>query len=95
MRRFVRFVFALPLAERAQLDSERKDAQEILEAGKTVKFVLCGNATHLAPWHAKLGFMREYPVITMNSLTGDGGMVPSIDVVVEKVRTSLCGGSRN
>ncbi|KIY73494.1 hypothetical protein CYLTODRAFT_416868 [Cylindrobasidium torrendii FP15055 ss-10] len=69
----------------AKLDSERKDGQEILKAEKSAKLVLCGNATHLAPWHAKLGFMKEYPIITMNSLTGDGGVVPSMDVVVQKV----------
>ncbi|KAG7452267.1 uncharacterized protein BT62DRAFT_990538 [Guyanagaster necrorhizus] len=69
----------------AKLDSERKDPQEILEAYNSIKLILAGNSTHLAPWHAKLGFQRELPVATMHSLTRDGGIVAAMDLLIVKV----------
>ncbi|KAK0208723.1 hypothetical protein DFS33DRAFT_1380217 [Desarmillaria ectypa] len=69
----------------ARLDSERKDPQEILEAYNSIKLILTGNSTHLAPWHAKLGFQRELPVATMHSLTRDGGIITVMDLLVVKV----------
>ncbi|KAK0481755.1 hypothetical protein IW261DRAFT_1472286 [Armillaria novae-zelandiae] len=69
----------------ARLDSERKDPQEILEAYNSIKLILTGNSTHLAPWHAKLGFQRELPVATMHSLTRDGGIIAAMDLRVVKV----------
>lgn len=48
-----------------------------------------GNGSHLAPWHAKLGFMKECPIANMRSLTHDGGIVPLMDIVVLEVRPEL------
>ncbi|KAF5368607.1 hypothetical protein D9758_002203 [Tetrapyrgos nigripes] len=69
----------------ARLQSERKDPMEILEAYNSVKLVICGNSSHLAPWDAKLGFQRAFNIATMHSLTPDGGLVPAMDLVVTKV----------
>ncbi|KAK0198815.1 hypothetical protein F5146DRAFT_1021090 [Armillaria mellea] len=69
----------------ARLDSERKDPQEILEAYNSIKLILTGNSTHLAPWHAKLGFQKELPVATMHSLTRDGGIIAAMNLLVVKV----------
>ncbi|KAJ7654824.1 hypothetical protein B0H17DRAFT_1099452 [Mycena rosella] len=68
----------------ARLDSERKDASEVLEAYNSTKLVLSGNSSHLVPWHAKLGFQIAPWVATMNSLTADGGLIATMDVVVLK-----------
>ncbi|KAF4573238.1 hypothetical protein EYR36_007749 [Pleurotus pulmonarius] len=69
----------------ARLSSERKDPMEVLEAYNSVQLVLSGNSSHLAPWHAKLGFQREPFVSTLNSLTHDGGVISVIDIVVIKM----------
>lgn len=45
-----------------------------------------GNSSHLAPWHAKLGFQPHPPVATLNSLTPDGGLVQLLDLTVIKVK---------
>ncbi|KAJ7161264.1 hypothetical protein C8R43DRAFT_992095 [Mycena crocata] len=68
----------------ARLDSERKDASEVLEAYNSTKLVLSGNSSHLVPWHAKLGFQISSWVSTMHSLTADGGLVSAMDLVVLK-----------
>ncbi|KAJ7293018.1 hypothetical protein C8J57DRAFT_1111207 [Mycena rebaudengoi] len=68
----------------ARLSSERKDASDVLEAYNSTKLVLSGNSSHLVPWHEKLGFKISPWVATMNSLTGDGGIVTAMDVVVLK-----------
>ncbi|KAG7099659.1 hypothetical protein E1B28_001485 [Marasmius oreades] len=69
----------------ARFDSERKDGVEVLEAYTSCKFILNGNASHLAPWHAKLGFQTGPYIATLRSLTADGGMVPVMDLIVTKV----------
>ncbi|KAK7058475.1 hypothetical protein VNI00_002109 [Paramarasmius palmivorus] len=69
----------------ARLDSERKDPLEVLEAYNSVKLIINGNASHLAPWHAKLGFQQGPFIATLRSLSPDGGLVPVIDVVVTNV----------
>ncbi|THV07479.1 hypothetical protein K435DRAFT_643336 [Dendrothele bispora CBS 962.96] len=69
----------------ARLSCERKDGMEILEAYTSVKLGLSGNSTRLAPWHAKLGFQSSFGMVTMRSLTPDGGLVPVMDLVVQKV----------
>ncbi|KAL0068623.1 hypothetical protein AAF712_004339 [Marasmius tenuissimus] len=69
----------------ARLDSERKDGVEVLEAYTSCKLILNGNSSHLAPWHAKLGFQSGPFIATLRSLTPDGGMVPVMDLVVTKV----------
>ena len=50
---------------------------------------ICGNSSHLAPWHAKLGFVRQPWIATLDTLTADGGLVTLVDVVVEKASTTL------
>ncbi|KAI0785380.1 hypothetical protein BC629DRAFT_1700031 [Irpex lacteus] len=69
----------------ARLSAGRKDAAEILEAGDSLSLRVCGNSSHLAPWHAKLGFHRDPFVATLGSLTADGGVASVLDVVIEKV----------
>ncbi|KAF9270659.1 hypothetical protein L218DRAFT_969147 [Marasmius fiardii PR-910] len=69
----------------ARLDSERKDGVEVLEAYNSCKLILNGNGSHLAPWHAKLGFQKGPFIATLRSLTPDGGMVPVMDLIVTKV----------
>jgi breast cancer 2 susceptibility protein len=68
-----------------QLVSERKDGLEVLEAYGSCHLLFAGNSSHLAPWHAKLGFQCEPFVAGLTSLTGDGGVVSVADVVIEKV----------
>ncbi|EEB96420.1 hypothetical protein MPER_04450, partial [Moniliophthora perniciosa FA553] len=69
----------------ARLDSERKDPVEVLEAYKSVKLIINGNASHLAPWHTKLGFQKGPFIATLRSLTQDGGPIPVMDVIITKV----------
>ncbi|KAI9453574.1 hypothetical protein BJY52DRAFT_1288754 [Lactarius psammicola] len=58
---------------------------EVLEAYDKVELTITGNGTHLAPWHAKLGF-QPYPAIaTLNSVNPDGGMIPCLELSVIKV----------
>ena len=64
---------------------------EILEAYDTVRLVLSGNSTHLAPWHAKLGFQKERYISSLRSLSANGGLVSCIDVEVIKVKRSSYG----
>ena len=62
---------------------------EILDAYDCCELELSGNATHLAPWHAKLGFRPDPFIATLHSLTVDGGLVPFMHLVVEKVSLLL------
>lgn len=68
-----------------QLSAERKEGSEILEAYNSNVLLLTGNSTHMAPWHAKLGFQRGPFVATLNSLTADGGNVAIMMLTVIKV----------
>jgi hypothetical protein len=68
------------------LNNGGRDPKEILEAYDTNSLSLYGNATHLAPWYSRLGFQTEPFYATLRSLTPDGGIVPLIAFVVEKVR---------
>lgn len=68
-----------------QLVSDRKEPSEILEAYDSIKLSLSGNSTHLAPWHAKLGFRRCASVCTLSSLTSDGGNIAMMKLHIEKV----------
>lgn len=76
--------------------SDRKEPSEILEAYNTIKLRISGNATHLMPWHAKLGFRRCASVCTLSSLTSDGGNVAVMRLRIEKdcspfsTATGLC-----
>ncbi|EMD32562.1 hypothetical protein CERSUDRAFT_99292 [Gelatoporia subvermispora B] len=65
--------------------ADRKDPCEILEAYSSVALQLHGNSTKLAPWHAKLGFVRQPAVSTLDSLTPDGGLISLVDLVVVKL----------
>ncbi|KAG2022867.1 hypothetical protein CC2G_000587 [Coprinopsis cinerea AmutBmut pab1-1] len=69
----------------ARLLSEKKDPMEILEAYDSVKLALSGNSTHLAPWHAKLGFQRDRYISTLRALSPDGGFISCVDVEILKV----------
>ncbi|KAF8560092.1 hypothetical protein OG21DRAFT_24217 [Imleria badia] len=68
----------------AKLSAERKEGSEILEAYNSNVLMLTGNSTHMAPWHAKLGFHRGPFVATLNSLTADGGNVAVMVLTVMK-----------
>ncbi|KAG6865765.1 hypothetical protein C0991_011962 [Blastosporella zonata] len=68
----------------AYLSSEKKDPSEVLDAYNSVKLVLSGNSSQMAPWHAKLGFNPGPCISTLHSLTPDGGMVAAMDLVVVK-----------
>ncbi|KAF8514762.1 hypothetical protein JB92DRAFT_2917724 [Gautieria morchelliformis] len=68
----------------AKLDSSKKDPMEVLDAYGSVQLILSGNSTHLAPWHAKLGFQNTPFVATLRSLTSDGGVVSLVDVIITK-----------
>ncbi|EGO30985.1 hypothetical protein SERLADRAFT_412477 [Serpula lacrymans var. lacrymans S7.9] len=69
----------------ARLSSERKEPVEVLEAYNSTSLVITGNSSHLASWHAKLGFQRSPWISTLNSLTADGGNVAVMAFVVIKV----------
>lgn len=68
-----------------QLSAERKEGSEILEAYNSNVLLLSGNSTHMAPWHAKLGFQRGPFIATLNSLTPDGGNAAVMMLMVIKV----------
>ncbi|KAH9932032.1 uncharacterized protein BXZ73DRAFT_89984 [Epithele typhae] len=69
----------------AKLCGDRKEAREILETYDHASLELYGNSTHLAPWHAKMGFVKEPFVATLDSLTADGGNISVMDLIVDKV----------
>ena len=81
----------LTLTSYLKLDADHKDGQEILQAYDNMFLVFNGNGTHLAPWYAKLGFQKpsapgRIPFLpTMGSLTGNGGVIPLLDLAIEKV----------
>ncbi|KAI0297548.1 hypothetical protein B0F90DRAFT_1738028 [Multifurca ochricompacta] len=58
---------------------------EVLEANNKVELNITGNGTHLAPWHAKLGFQSRPAIATLHSISPEGGMVPCLELVVTKV----------
>ncbi|KAI6120654.1 hypothetical protein EDD16DRAFT_1705577 [Pisolithus croceorrhizus] len=68
----------------AKLSSQRKDGSEILEAYDSTTLVINGNSSHMAPWHAKLGFQKTPFIATLNSLTPDGGNVAVMVVEIIK-----------
>ncbi|KIY53699.1 hypothetical protein FISHEDRAFT_32826, partial [Fistulina hepatica ATCC 64428] len=70
----------------ARLGPPGKEPREVLEAYNSMHLILSGNSTHLAPWHAKLGFqVHGGPyVATLNSLTAGGGAVCLVDVVIKR-----------
>jgi len=54
-----------------------------------MRLQITGNSSHLAPWHAKLGFTKHPSVATLDSLTPDGGLVSLMDLTVVKVSHRL------
>ncbi|GAA6054204.1 hypothetical protein JCM3770_001390 [Rhodotorula araucariae] len=69
----------------AKLDSVTSEGTEVLQAIKSSTLVISGNSTSLAPWHATLGFRPEPFVASLSSLSSGGGLVPLIDVVIDRV----------
>ncbi|KAH7930929.1 hypothetical protein BV22DRAFT_1077497 [Leucogyrophana mollusca] len=69
----------------SKLESQRKDPSEILEAYDSNVLSISGNSSHLAPWHAKLGFQSGPFISTLNSLTADGGTVAVMALEIIKV----------
>ncbi|TFY61563.1 hypothetical protein EVJ58_g4449 [Rhodofomes roseus] len=67
------------------MHKEGREPAEPLEAYTQMNLQICGNSCHLAPWHAKLGFMHHPMVATLDRLTADGGLVTLLDVTVERV----------
>ncbi|KAH9923670.1 uncharacterized protein B0H18DRAFT_1014556 [Fomitopsis serialis] len=67
------------------MHKEGREPAEPLEAYTQMNLQICGNSCHLAPWHAKLGFVRNPMVATLDRLTADGGLVTLLDVTVERV----------
>ncbi|KAI0778800.1 hypothetical protein BD413DRAFT_511860 [Trametes elegans] len=68
----------------AKLSGDRKEACEILDAYENTFLELQGNSTNLAPWHAKLGFVKQPFIATLDKLTPDGGVVPAMDLIITK-----------
>ncbi|TNY21422.1 Rad51-associated protein Brh2 [Rhodotorula diobovata] len=69
----------------ARLDSVSSEGVEVLQALNSSTLVISGNSTSLAPWHATLGFHREPFVAGLTSLSPGGGLVPLVDVVIDRV----------
>lgn len=61
------------------------DGSDVLDAYERSHLVLSGNATHLARWDTRLGTQREPFVAGLTSLSVDGGIIPLMDVVLDKV----------
>lgn len=53
------------------------------------QLIMSGNSTSLAHWHAKLGFSPTPFIAGLGSLSPDGGLVPLVDVLIE--RAFPCG----
>lgn len=68
-----------------QLNNQRREPIDILEVHESNSLQLFGNSTHLAPWHAKLGYQPHPFVSTLNKLTPDGGTVVLMNIIIEKV----------
>lgn len=68
----------------AKLSGGKSEPCEVLEAYGSHRLMFSGNSSHLAPWHAKLGFQPHPPIATLNSLTPDGGLVQLLDLTVIK-----------
>ena len=71
-------------SQQKQLDCD-KEGGEILEAGNRATLSISANSSHLAPWHAKLGFRNGPFIAALGSLDPFGGVVAAIDVTIVKV----------
>ncbi|EED85186.1 predicted protein [Postia placenta Mad-698-R] len=68
----------------ARVICERKEPAEILEAYDSMSLQISGNSSNPVPWHTKLGFIKQPPIATLDSLTPDGGLVTLMDLTVIK-----------
>ncbi|GAA5967105.1 hypothetical protein JCM11641_000443 [Rhodosporidiobolus odoratus] len=68
----------------AKLDATRNEGTDVLQALSRSNLVISGNSTSLASWHAPLGFRRDAFVAGLNGLNSTGGLVPLLDVTVER-----------
>ncbi|GAA5870416.1 hypothetical protein JCM3774_002723 [Rhodotorula dairenensis] len=73
----------------AKLDTAGGEGTDVLRALNKSQLVISGNSTTLADWHAKLGFSPVPFVAGLASLSPDGGLVPLVDVLIE--RAFPCG----
>ncbi|GAA5952250.1 hypothetical protein JCM10213_005182 [Rhodosporidiobolus nylandii] len=73
----------------AKLEASKNEGTDVLQGLSRSGLIISGNSTSLAPWHATLGFRPDPFVASLNKLTSAGGLVPLIDVVVE--RAFPCG----
>lgn len=53
--------------------------------GLCEQLMITGNSTSLAPWHAKLGFRPEPFIASLASISPAGGLVPLLDIYVDRV----------
>lgn len=56
----------------------------VLRALSSSSLTLTANTTSLLPWDTKLGFHPRPFIACLASLSADGGLVPVMDIVVEK-----------
>lgn len=68
-----------------QIETPKNEPIDILDSYGRAHLSLSGNSTHLAPWHAKLGFQLTRCIATLHSLSPDGGRVPVMDIVITNV----------
>ena len=72
----------LPVVTQLQSHGE---PDEILKSYSISYLRISGNATRLAPWDSKLGL--QAPALrfaTLRSLNPDGGLVPLMDIIIER-----------
>ncbi|KAJ8295952.1 Breast cancer type 2 susceptibility [Rhodotorula toruloides] len=69
----------------AKLDSSKDEGSDVLQALGRSTLMITGNSTSLAPWHAKLGFRPEPFIASLASISPAGGLVPLLDIYVDRV----------
>ncbi|BGP01374.1 Rad51-associated protein Brh2 [Rhodotorula toruloides ATCC 204091] len=68
----------------AKLDCSKDEGSDVLQALGRSTLMITGNSTSLAPWHAKLGFRPEPFVASLASISPAGGLVPLLDIYVDR-----------
>ncbi|KAF8333072.1 BRCA2, oligonucleotide/oligosaccharide-binding, domain 1-domain-containing protein [Cantharellus anzutake] len=69
----------------ARLQSQG-EPHEVLKSYSSSRMRISGNATRLARWDSKLGLQpRALQIATFRSLNPDGGLVPLIDIIIERI----------
>ncbi|BGP30706.1 hypothetical protein JCM10296v2_002463 [Rhodotorula toruloides] len=68
----------------AKLDCSKDEGSDVLQALGRSTLIITGNSTFLAPWHAKLGFRPEPFVASLASISSVGGLVPLLDIYVDR-----------